>query len=151
MKDLDTDAIHRIILECSSDSAYTARQLRQDKKVDAAVAYDLRGGGAVGELVLAGLQDEPYATGDIFRRGDDGSLTFHARVDGMLVLGSGEMVDPAPLERAREGGRHRHPYSCARESSRSDGALSCACGGAPRPSWVSKRTARHMKDTSGNV
>ena len=69
-------------------------------KVDAAVAYDLRGGGAVGELVLAGLQDEPYATGDIFRRGDDGSLTFHARVDGMLVLGSGEMVDPAPLERA---------------------------------------------------
>ena len=38
MKDLDTDAIHRIILECSSDSAYTARQLRQDKKVDAAVA-----------------------------------------------------------------------------------------------------------------
>ncbi|KAH8091987.1 ligase [Aureococcus anophagefferens] len=49
--------------------------LSAEAHVDAAVAYDLRGGGAVGELVLAGLQDEPYATGDIFRRGDDGSLT----------------------------------------------------------------------------
>lgn len=78
--------------------------------VDRSMRIELRGdsGGnagykKAGELVITrGLWSttdaSAYRTGDIFVQSSSGGLTFRARLDGMLVLGSGEMIDPATVE-----------------------------------------------------
>eukprot|EP00632_Arachnochrysis_sp_CCMP2950_P013979 CAMPEP_0185700402 /NCGR_PEP_ID=MMETSP1164-20130828/7475_1 /TAXON_ID=1104430 /ORGANISM="Chrysoreinhardia sp, Strain CCMP2950" /LENGTH=488 /DNA_ID=CAMNT_0028367353 /DNA_START=8 /DNA_END=1475 /DNA_ORIENTATION=+ len=69
-----------------------------------------------GELVITALDGffgddnatSDYATGDIFAETAPGRYTFRSRVDGMLVLGSGEMVEPRAVEQLvlRDVARH---------------------------------------------
>uniref|UniRef100_A0A7S3NH73 Carrier domain-containing protein n=1 Tax=Aureoumbra lagunensis TaxID=44058 RepID=A0A7S3NH73_9STRA len=54
--------------------------------------------GIGGELIVATSPGTQHATGDIFVETARNKFTFRSRVDGMLVLGSGEMVEPTAIE-----------------------------------------------------
>ncbi len=57
MQGIDQEAIHRIILETSGNSAYTAKQLRSDAKVDESVARLRRQLDACGKAQRAAARD----------------------------------------------------------------------------------------------
>ena len=62
------------------------------------VRVSLRGDDSFGELLVHSPESgETNATGDIFVAKDLG-YTFKSRLDGMLVLGSGEMLEPVAIE-----------------------------------------------------